>query len=107
MAGFFVAAAEVGLTILLDGAVASAAALIAEHQSPGVANFMIAAHLSTEPSHALVLKNLNLTPFLDWNLRLGEGTGSLLLLPLLDAAAAIASEMATLASLGIAPEVRP
>lgn len=101
MAGFFVEAHRRGLTILLDGAVASAAALIAEYQSPGVSRSMIAAHLSTEPAHRAVLARLNLTPFLDWNMRLGEGSGALVLLPLLDAAAAMISQMATLASFGI------
>lgn len=105
MAGFFVAAHRLGLTIILDGAVASSAALIAEYQSPGVSRSMIAAHLSTEPAHGAVLASLNLTPFLDWNMRLGEGTGALLLLPLLDAASAMVSSMATLESFGISPRV--
>ncbi|MDB5339716.1 MAG: Nicotinate-nucleotide--dimethylbenzimidazole phosphoribosyltransferase [Planctomycetaceae bacterium] len=105
MAGFFVAAHRLGLTIILDGAVASSAALIAEHRSPGVSRSMIAAHLSTEPAHRAVLERLSLTPFLDWNMRLGEGTGALLLLPLLDAASAMISKMATLESFGISPKV--
>lgn len=105
MAGFFMEAQRSGMTILLDGAVASSAALIAEHQSPGVSRAMIAAHLSTEPTHRAILERLKLTPFLDWNLRLGEGTGALLLLPLLDAAAAMVSQMATLESFGISPKV--
>lgn len=107
MAGFFVEAHRRGLTIILDGAVAGSAALIAEHQAPGVSRSMIAAHQSTEPAHGAVLQQLNLTPFLDWNMRLGEGTGALLLLPLLDAASAIVSKMATLESFGISPKVNP
>ena len=107
MAGFFAEAHRHGLTILLDGAVASAAALISEHRLPGVTRSMIAAHLSTEPAHRVVLDKLNLTPFLDWNLRLGEGTGALLLLPLLDAAAVMVSRMATLESFGIRPRINP
>lgn len=107
MAGFFAEAPRHGQTILLDGAVASAAALIAEYRLPGVSRSMIAAHLSTEPAHRAVLDKLNLTPFLDWNLRLGEGTGALLLLPLLDAAAVMISRMATLESFGIRPRVNP
>jgi len=100
MAGFFAAAAGLGLTIVLDGAIAGAAALVAEQQSPGTSSCMIAAHLSTEPSHGPALERLGLTPFLDWNLRLGEGTGSLLLLPLLDAAVGMITELAPLSSLG-------
>jgi len=101
MAGFFVAARAAGLTILLDGYVASSAALIAERLSPGVAQSMIAAHLSREPGHRRVLDRLGLVPFLEWDLCLGEGTGGLLLLGLLEAAAAMTGRMATLASLGI------
>src|SRR5262249_35192487 len=73
MAGFFVAARAAGLTILLDGYVASSAALIAERLSPGVAHSMIAAHLSREPGHRRVLDRLGLVPFLEWDLCLGEG----------------------------------
>jgi nicotinate-nucleotide--dimethylbenzimidazole phosphoribosyltransferase len=101
MAGCFAEARSTGLTVLLDGYVASAAALVAMHQTPAVVETMIAAHLSAEPGHARVLKHLGLTPFLDWNMRLGEGTGGLAVLPLVDTAAAIVNEMATLESWGI------
>lgn len=101
MAGFFIEAHRAGLTILLDGFVAGAAALIAEHLQLGTAQACIAAHCSAEPGHALLLKRLGLQPFLEWNMRLGEATGALLLLPLVDAAANISSQMATLESLGI------
>ena len=103
MAGFFIAAHAAKLTVLLDGYVASAAALIAEHWQPGTSQSLIAAHLSAEPGHRHVLRILGLEPFLDWNMRLGEGTGALLLLPLLDAAATMTRDMATLNSMGIAP----
>ena len=101
MAGFFVAACAAGLTILLDGYVTSSAALISERLSPGVAHSMVAAHLSREPGHRRVLDRLGLEPFLEWDLCLGEGTGGLLLLGLLDAAAAMTGRMAPLASLSI------
>lgn len=107
MAGFFAEAHRRGLTIILDGAIASSAALIAESQLPGVSKSMIAAHLSSEPAHRAVLEKLGLVAFLDWSMRLGEGTGALLLLPLLDAASAMVSRMATLESFGISPKVQP
>jgi nicotinate-nucleotide--dimethylbenzimidazole phosphoribosyltransferase len=106
MAGFYAAAPALGLTVVLDGAIATAAALIANHLNPGSARNLIAAHQSVEPAHAGMLDHLQLAPFLDWNLRLGEGTGGLLLLPLLDAATAILTQMATLESFGIAPEAQ-
>ena len=102
MAGFYLQAAEDGRTIVLDGSIAGAAALIAQHLRPGTVNAMIAAHRSTEPGHTVALDALGLTPFLDgWGMRLGEGTGALLVMPLLDAAAAILTQMATFQSAGI------
>jgi nicotinate-nucleotide--dimethylbenzimidazole phosphoribosyltransferase len=105
MAGFYRRAAAAGLTVVLDGFIATAAALVAERLWPGTAEAMIAAHRSAEPGHAAALRHLGLVPFLDgWQLRLGEGTGAILLMPLLDAAAALC-RMATLADvLGGRPE---
>lgn len=103
MAGFFLAAHETGMTILLDGYVTTAAALIAHKIMPGCERSMIASHLSAEPGHRGALSALGLSPFLTWDLRLGEGTGALLLMPLLDAAAAMSGRMRTLAELRISP----
>ncbi|WP_221793920.1 nicotinate-nucleotide--dimethylbenzimidazole phosphoribosyltransferase [Aquisediminimonas sediminicola] len=97
MAGFYAAAAQAGATILLDGYVTTAAALIAERLMPGSAQRMIAAHLSAEPGHRAALDALGLVPILEWQMRLGEGSGALVALPLLDAAAALLGEVATLA----------
>ncbi|MFQ3652120.1 MAG: nicotinate-nucleotide--dimethylbenzimidazole phosphoribosyltransferase [Gemmataceae bacterium] len=97
MAGFMEAAAQHGQTLLLDGFVATAAALVVAALVPHAARQMLAAHRSAEPGHALALRHLGLEPILDgWQMRLGEGTGALTALPLLDAAAAILS-MGTLA----------
>ena len=101
MAGLFVGGRAAGLTIILDGFVATAAALIAERLFPDTAASMIASHEGAEPGHKFALAKLGLTPYLHWDMRLGEGTGALLLLPLLDAAAAIVQEMATFDSAGI------
>ena len=99
MAGYYSAAAKTGVTILLDGYVSTAAALIAEHLSPGTARQMIAGHLSAEPGHRAALNMLHLEPMLEWGMRLGEGTGALTALPLLDAAATLLTEVATLAEI--------
>lgn len=99
MAGFYAAAAKAGVTILLDGYVSTAAALIAERLAPGTASQMIAAHLSAEPGHRAALNMLELEPILEWEMRLGEGTGALTALPLLDAAAALLNDVATLAEI--------
>lgn len=105
MAGFYRRAAADGLTVVLDGFIATSAALVAERLWPGAARPLVAAHRSAEPGHAVALAHLGLSPFLDnWGMRLGEGTGALVLMPLLDAAAAVAGRMSTLAALGVVPD---
>jgi nicotinate-nucleotide--dimethylbenzimidazole phosphoribosyltransferase len=88
--------AEQGIVVLLDGYIASAAVLAA-----GVRDGLIAAHRSAEPGHALVLDALGLDPLLDLGLRLGEGSGAALALPLLHASIAILNEMATFENAGV------
>ncbi len=96
ISGFYHAAAAGGLTVVLDGFIATAAALVAERLGPGTVRSMIAAHRSAEPGHGIALSHLGLVPVLDnWGMRLGEGTGAILLMPLLDAAAAL-TRMASL-----------
>lgn len=99
MAGYFAQAAQQGSTILLDGYVTTAAALVAEHFRPGTSAQMIAAHLSAEPGHRAALNALALEPLLQWDMRLGEGTGALTALPLLDSAAALFADVALLADI--------
>ncbi|KQM87229.1 nicotinate-nucleotide--dimethylbenzimidazole phosphoribosyltransferase [Sphingomonas sp. Leaf23] len=100
MAGFYAAGAARGVTVLLDGYVATAAALIAESLAPGSVRSMIAAHRSAEPGHGAALAALGLTPVLDWEMRLGEGSGALTALPLLDAAAALLNDVVRLDQIG-------
>lgn len=100
MAGFFAQGAARGVTLLLDGYVATAAALVAERLAPGTVRAMIAGHRSAEPGHAAALAQLGLEPILEWNMRLGEGSGALVALPLLDAAAALLSDVARLDGIG-------
>lgn len=104
MAGFYAEGARRGATLLLDGYVATAGALIAERLRPGTVDRMIAAHRSTESGHGAALGRLGLEPLLDWNMRLGEGTGALVALSLLDSAAALLSDVASLSDLGVARE---
>lgn len=101
IAGFYAAAARQGIPVLLDGYVTTSAALIAERLCPGTRAAMIAGHLSAEPGHRAALAQLGLTPVLEWQMRLGEGSGALVALPLLDSAAAILRDVARLADLGV------
>ena len=100
MAGFFARGAERGATLLLDGYVATAGALVAERLAPGTVDAMIAGHRSAEPGHGAALAQLGLDPLLDWGMRLGEGSGALVALPLLDAAAALLGDVARLDAIG-------
>lgn len=103
LAGLMVGAARRRLPVVVDGVISGAAALVAEGLAPGTRQYLIAGHLSAEPGHRAALRHLGLTPYLDLSLRLGEGTGAVLAFHLVDAAVRIMAEMATLASLGIAP----
>lgn len=103
LAGFYAAAARHRMTIVLDGYIASSAALLAEKIFPGTREQMIAAHQSREPGHRHLLAALQLHPFLRLDMALGEGTGAVTLMPLLDFAAAMVSDMATLADLSPPP----
>ncbi len=101
MAGFYSRAAELKTLVVIDGFISTAAALIAERLVQGSRDFMIASHVSAEQGHRYLLEELQLKPMLEWSMRLGEGTGSLLVMPLLDAAAEITKNMATFESAGI------
>jgi nicotinate-nucleotide--dimethylbenzimidazole phosphoribosyltransferase len=97
LAGVAERAAERRIVVLLDGFISSAAALAA----PRARGVLVASHRSPEPGHALVLDALGLTPVLDLGLRLGEGSGAALALPLLQASIAILNEMATFGDAGV------
>lgn len=102
MAGAALEAASHGALVIVDGYIAGAAALAAIRLDPGVRPALVFAHRSAEPGHAVVLAALEAKPLLDLDLRLGEGTGALLAVPLLRAACAMLREMATFADAGIA-----
>ena len=95
LAGAAGAAVALRLPVLLDGFAVSAAALAAARLEPLAVERMIATHRSAEPGHALVLTELGLEPLLDLRLRLGEGSGALLALPLIEAAGALHRRMGT------------
>jgi nicotinate-nucleotide--dimethylbenzimidazole phosphoribosyltransferase len=101
LCGLALGAAANHQVVLLDGFIATASALVAVRLAPDAADSMIAAHLSPEPGHRLALDALGLEPLLDLGLRLGEGSGAAVALPLLDASLAILDEMATFESAGV------
>jgi nicotinate-nucleotide--dimethylbenzimidazole phosphoribosyltransferase len=105
MAACLVRCAERRVPVVLDGVFPATAALVAEAMAPGTSAYAVAGHRSTEPAQRLALDRLGLVPLLDLGLRLGEGTGALLALSLLDAAVAVLGEMATFGDAGVAGPV--
>jgi nicotinate-nucleotide--dimethylbenzimidazole phosphoribosyltransferase len=101
MAGAMLAAAAARVPILLDGLISTAAALIAAEFAPEVRHALIAGHRSAERGHQIALDHLGLSPLLDLDMRLGEGTGALLALPLVEAAMRTLQEMATFDEAGV------
>lgn len=101
MAGFCAQAAVRRTPLLLDGLAVTAAALVAEQLAPGARQWWQAGHRSTEPAHALALARLQLEPIVDLGMRLGEGTGAAVALPVLRAAVAALSSMATFSAAGV------
>lgn len=101
MAGFLAQAAVRRTPVVLDGVVVGAAAVLAEELAPGAREWWVAGHLSAEPAHALALGHLELSPLLEFDLRLGEGSGAVVALPLVVMAARILAEMATFEGAGV------
>lgn len=102
LAGFVLGAAAARVPVVLDGVIAGAAALVAAALSPDCLAACVAGHRSAEPGHAVALAHLGLEPLLDLGLRLGEGTGAVLALPLVQAAVRVLTDMATFDSAGVA-----
>lgn len=101
MAGACLAAAAQRVPVLVDGFIASVAALLGCRLDPALRSYLIFGHRSCEPGHSHALAALDGQPLLSLNMRLGEGTGAALAFPLLDASCAVLAEMATFADAGI------
>jgi len=102
MMGAMLAAAEVKMTLLIDGFIVGSAALTAIRLVPAVADYCVFCHRSAEAGHAAQLQALGAEPLLDLGLRLGEGTGAALAYPLVEASLAFLKEMASFESAGVA-----
>jgi nicotinate-nucleotide--dimethylbenzimidazole phosphoribosyltransferase len=101
LAGFILGAAAQRVPVILDGVIAGSAALIAAALAPAVLDACVAGHRSAEPGHTVALVALGLNPLIDLELRLGEGTGAVLALPLVQAAVAALREMSTFDAAGV------
>jgi nicotinate-nucleotide--dimethylbenzimidazole phosphoribosyltransferase len=101
LAGFILGAAALRVPVILDGMIAGAAALAAVALAPAAVDCCLAGHRSAEPGHAITLDHLGLRPLIDLGLRLGEGTGALLALPIAASAVRALREVATFDSAGV------
>jgi nicotinate-nucleotide--dimethylbenzimidazole phosphoribosyltransferase len=101
LAGFVVGGAAARVPVLVDGVIALAATVVAAELAPLALGYCLAGHRSTEPGASTALEHLGLRPLVDLDLRLGEGTGACLALPVVRAAALVLSEMATFDSAGV------
>jgi nicotinate-nucleotide--dimethylbenzimidazole phosphoribosyltransferase len=107
IAGVLLGAAAHRCPIVIDGFISGAGALIAATLCHAVRDYLIAAHNSVEIGHRLILERLELTPLLNLNLRLGEGTGAAIAMQLVDDALAILHEMATFDEAGVSEQSAP
>jgi nicotinate-nucleotide--dimethylbenzimidazole phosphoribosyltransferase len=106
MTGLMLGAARNGIAIVVDGFISTAAAAIAFALEPQVRDYLFAGHQSEEPGHIILLEYIGLKPVLSLNMRLGEGTGAVLAMPIIESAMCLYNEMATFASAGVS-EAKP
>jgi nicotinate-nucleotide--dimethylbenzimidazole phosphoribosyltransferase len=107
LCGFMVGGAVGRVPVLVDGVIAVAASLAAVALCPEVAGYLIAGHRSSEPGASVGLEHLGLSPILDLGMRLGEGSGAALAIPVVQAAAKVLREMATFDAAGVIDKGAP
>ncbi|MDP8292208.1 MAG: nicotinate-nucleotide--dimethylbenzimidazole phosphoribosyltransferase [Candidatus Orphnella occulta] len=106
LCGIILAAASKRVPVVVDGFISTAAALIAYHLEPKVKDYLIAAHSSVERGHKLALKHIGITPLLDLDMRLGEGTGAALAISIIESGVKIMIEMASFEDASVSKENR-
>jgi nicotinate-nucleotide--dimethylbenzimidazole phosphoribosyltransferase len=101
MTGLILGAAQAGIAVVVDGFISTAAAAVAFAIEPKVRSYLFAGHESEEPGHRVLLEYIGLRPILSLNMRLGEGTGAVLAMPIIESAMCLYNQMATFASAGV------
>jgi nicotinate-nucleotide--dimethylbenzimidazole phosphoribosyltransferase len=101
LAGAYIACAQAGLPVLVDGFIASSAALVAMKIRPDAANWWFYGHASAEPGYVHLMQALDARPLVNLGMRLGEGSGAAVALPILRLAAALHGQMATFGDAGV------
>lgn len=105
LTGAFIGCAQRGISVLVDGYITTAAALLAVRIQPGVADWLMYAHRSAEPGHILMLEALQAEPLLNLGMRLGEGSGAAVAVPIIRLACALHNDMATFAEAGVSDKI--
>jgi nicotinate-nucleotide--dimethylbenzimidazole phosphoribosyltransferase len=101
MTGFILGAAANRIAVVCDGFISTSAAAIAHAIAPEVSGYLFAGHCSEEPGHRHLLRHIGLTPILKLGMRLGEGTGAVLAMPVIESSVRLFTEMATFSSAGV------
>ncbi len=101
LAGLIIGSASMRVPVVIDGFISTAAALLAFELEPAVKPYLISAHRSVESGHRVMLEKIGLEPLMDFNLRLGEGTGAVLAFHIIEAAVRILNEMSTFEDAGV------
>ncbi len=104
MTGFLVQASIRKTPVILDGTISGACALVADRIDIRAKHWWLAGHRSSEPAHTAALEHLDLQPVIDYSMRLGEGTGALLALPVIQSAISLLAEMATFDEAGVSEQ---
>ncbi|MCW8975106.1 MAG: nicotinate-nucleotide--dimethylbenzimidazole phosphoribosyltransferase, partial [Sedimenticola sp.] len=102
LVGAYISCAQLGIPVLIDGYITTAAALVAVRHQSEIRDWLIFSHQSAEPGHQAMLKALDAMPLLNLGMRLGEGSGAATAVPLLRAACDLHNNMATFADAGVA-----
>lgn len=102
LTGAYIAAAQIGLPVLVDGFICSVAALYAQRINPSIKPWLLMSHASAEPGHGPILEALDSQPLLDLDMRLGEASGAAVAVPLIRLACELHNTMATFAEAGVA-----
>ncbi len=105
LVGAYIRCAQLAIPVLLDGYITTAAALVAVRMNPTIQAWLMASHQSAEPAHRLMLEALQLSPLLDIQMRLGEGSGAAVVIPIIQAACRLQCEMASFADAGVSEKL--
>lgn len=105
LAGAYIRAAQLNIPAVVDGFICGSAALAAIKMNPSIEPYLLFSHRSAEPGHQLLLDALNVEPIVDLTLRLGEGSGAALVVPLIQMATALHNDMATFATAGVSEKI--